>query len=193
MDSCMLIVILGKGQAKTAMKAAREAGASGGTVFSARGTASSTILAALGLGDSSKEVLFSVIKDADAIDILNAVKGSRTKGVAMVIDDEEDAMDSGWRLIEIVCERGYSDDIMAVARKAGAGGGTVVNAHGTSTEDDVRFFGSPLVPEKELLMIVIEKGKADAVMEAVSSMEILRKKGMGIVFSLPVTNFQMLG
>ena len=113
--------------------------------------------------------------------------------MAMVIDDEEDAMDSGWRLIEIVCERGYSDDIMAVARKAGAGGGTVVNAHGTSTEDDVRFFGSPLVPEKELLMIVIEKGKADAVMEAVISMEILRKKGMGIVFSLPVTNFQMLG
>ena len=60
MDSCMLIVIVGKGQAKTAMKAAREAGACGGTVFSARGTASSTILAALGLGDSSKEVLFSV-------------------------------------------------------------------------------------------------------------------------------------
>ena len=30
-------------------------------------------------------------------------------------------------------------------------------------------------------------------MDAVSSMEILKKKGMGIVFSLPVTNFQMLG
>ena len=193
MDSCMLIAIVGKGQAKTAMKAARSAGAPGGTIAYARGTASSSILAALGIGDSSKEVLFSVIKDADADRIMAAVRSSHARGMAMVIDDEEDSMDSGWRLIEIICEKGYSDDIMAVARKAGAGGGTVVSAHGTSTEDDVKFFGSPLVPEKEILMIVIEKSKAEAVIAAVSAMEILQKKGMGIVFSLPVTSFQNLG
>ena len=193
MDSCMLISIVMKGQAKEAMRAARSAGAPGGTVSLARGTASNSILAALGIGDTMKEILFSVVKDQDAGRILEAVRNSHVKGLAMIIDDEEDTMDSGWRLIEVIAEHGYSDDIMAVARKAGAKGGTVINAHGTSTEDDVKFFGAPLVPEKEILMIVIEKDKADKVIEAVSAMDILQKKGMGIVFSLPVTAFQNLG
>ena len=100
---------------------------------------------------------------------------------------------SGWILIEVICEDGYSEDIMATARKAGAEGGTVINAHGTSTEDDVKFFGAPLVPEKEILMIVISKEKANAVVEAISSMEVLQKKGMGIVFSIPVQRFMNLG
>ena len=82
---------------------------------------------------------------------------------------------------------------MVTARKAGASGGTVINAHGTSTEDDVKFFGAPLVPEKEILMIVMEKEKADSVVEAISSMEILKKKGMGIIFSIPVRTFSNLG
>ena len=193
MDSCMLISIVMKGQAKEAMRAARAAGAPGGTVCLARGTASSTILAALGIGDTMKEVLFSVVKDNDADRILHAVKDSKVKGLAMIIDDEEDTMDSDWRLVEVIAEVGYSEDIMAVARKAGAKGGTIINAHGTSTEDDVKFFGAPLVPEKEILMIVIEKSKADTVIDAISSMDILKKKGMGILFSLPVTQFMNLG
>ncbi len=193
MDSCMLISIVMKGQAKEAMKAARSAGAPGGTICLARGTATHTILAALGLGDTMKEVLFSVVKDKDADRILQAVKSSKAKGMAMIIDDEEDSMDSGWRLIEVIAEKGYSEDIMAIARKAGAGGGTIINAHGTSTDDDVKFFGAPLVPEKEILMIVIEKSKADKVTEAIQSMEILKKKGMGILFTLPVTAFTNLG
>ena len=193
MDSCMLVSIVMKGDAADAMKAARGAGAPGGTVFLGRGTASSTILAALGIGDTMKEVLFSVVKDRDAESILRAVKASGVKGIAMIIDDEEDAMDSGWRLIEVITERGYSEDVMAVARKAGAKGGTIINAHGTSIEDDVKFFGAPLVPEKDILMIVIEKDKADRVISAISSMKILQKKGMGIVFSLPVTSFMNLG
>ncbi len=192
MDCCMLIAIVAKGKAKVAMKAARAVGAPGGTVFSARGTASSSILAALGIADSSREVLISVIKNEDSDRILSAIKGAHLKGTAMIIDDKEERMDSGWRLIEIITEKGYSEDIMATARRAGATGGTVINAHGTSTEDDVKFFGAPLVPEKEILMIVMKNEEADAVIDAISSMEILKKKGMGIVFSLPVKSFENL-
>ena len=111
MDSCMLISIVMKGQAKEAMRAARSAGAPGGTVSLARGTASNSILAALGIGDTMKEVLFSVVKDQDAERILEAVRNSHVKGLAMIIDDEEDTMDSGWRLIEVIAEHGFSDDI----------------------------------------------------------------------------------
>ncbi len=193
------MAIVRKGQARDVMAAARKAGAPGGTVCLAKGTATSTILAALGIGDTKQEILTSVIKSEDAEEILAAVKNTKARGVAMVIDTSRDGnmevctMDSGWVLIEVICEDGYSEDIMATARKAGAEGGTVIDAHGTSTEDDVKFFGAPLVPEKEILMIVISKDKAPAVMEAISSMEVLKKKGMGIVFSIPVRNFMNLG
>ncbi len=194
-----LIAICRKGQAKDIMAAAREAGAPGGTVCLAKGTATHTILAALGIGDTKQEVITSVIRKEDASTILQAVKSVRAKGVAMIIDTSRENdmetidMNSEWILIEVICEDGYSEDIMATARKAGAEGGTVIDAHGTSTEDDVKFFGSPLVPEKEILMIVISKDKADAVLKAINEMPQLKKKGMGIVFSIPVRNFISLG
>ena len=199
MTSCTLMAIVKKGEAAKLMKAAREKGAPGGSVISARGTATNAILAALGLGDTSREVLLSVVEREKLDDILSAVRRVKASGIALVIDtrrgldEEEMEMDGQYEMIQVISQDGYSEDIMAVARKAGAKGGTVINARGTSTEQDIKFFGSPLVPEKEVLMIVMEKSRAEAVKKAISSMEILRRKGMGIMFSVPVRDFINLG
>ena len=199
MTSCTLMAIVKKGEASKLMKAAREKGAPGGSVISARGTATNAILAALGLGDTSREVLLSVVEREKLDDILSAVRRVKASGIALVIDtrrgldEEEMEMDGQYEMIQVISQDGYSEDIMAVARKAGAKGGTVISARGTSTEQDVKFFGSPLVPEKEVLMIVMEKSRAEAVKKAISSMEILRRKGMGIMFSVPVRDFINLG
>ena len=144
-------------------------------------------------------MLLSVVEREKLDEILSAVKRVRASGIALVIDafrgaeEEEMEMDGQYEMIQVICQDGYSEDIMAVARRAGAKGGTVVNARGTSTEQDVKFFGSPLVPEKEILMIVMEKSRAEAVRKAISQMEILNKKGMGIMFSVPVRDFVNLG
>ena len=199
MISSTLVAIVKKGEASKLMSAARAKGAPGGSVISARGTATNSILAALGLGDTSREVLLSVVERAKLDEILSAVKRVRASGIALVIDafrgaeEEEMEMDGQYEMIQVICQDGYSEDIMAVARRAGAKGGTVINARGTSTEQDVKFFGSPLVPEKEILMIVMEKSRAEAVRKAISQMEILNKKGMGIMFSVPVRDFVNLG
>ena len=199
MISSTLVAIVKKGEASKLMSAARAKGAPGGSVISARGTATNSILAALGLGDTSREVLLSVVEREKLDEILSAVKRVRVSGIALVIDafrgaeEEEMEMDGQYEMIQVICQDGYSEDIMAVARRAGAKGGTVVNARGTSTEQDVKFFGSPLVPEKEILMIVMEKSRAEAVRKAISQMEILNKKGMGIMFSVPVRDFVNLG
>lgn len=199
MISSTLVAIVKKGEASKLMSAARAKGAPGGSVISARGTATNSILAALGLGDTSREVLLSVVEREKLDEILSAVKRVRASGIALVIDafrgaeEEEMEMDGQYEMIQVICQDGYSEDIMAVARRAGAKGGTVINARGTSTEQDVKFFGSPLVPEKEILMIVMEKSRAEAVRKAISQMEILNKKGMGIMFSVPVRDFVNLG
>jgi nitrogen regulatory protein PII len=96
-------------------------------------------------------------------------------------------------LISIIVNTGYADDIMAAARAAGAPGGTVINARGTGKEEDVKFFGLTIVPEKEFVMILVSREKADEVLEAVRTAPCLNQPGLGIAFCLAVESFAPLG
>ena len=57
----LMIAVVNNGQAERFMSIAKKAGAGGGTVIPAKGTASSKFLRALGLGDKSKEIVLIVI------------------------------------------------------------------------------------------------------------------------------------
>ncbi|MCH5279277.1 MAG: P-II family nitrogen regulator [Christensenellaceae bacterium] len=89
-------------------------------------------------------------------------------------------------LIIIIVNRGFADEVMTAAKSAGAFGGTVMNARGTGTNEQQKFFGALIQPEKELVMILTEREKRNAMMEAISRDAGLSKEGMGICFSLPV-------
>ena len=90
-------------------------------------------------------------------------------------------------LIVTIVNRGFADDVMTAAKKAGAFGGTVINARGTGTHELREFFGAVIQPEKETVLILTEREKRNAMMEAISRDAGLSKEGMGISFSLPVT------
>lgn len=102
-------------------------------------------------------------------------------------------MNTDSTLITCIATHGHADDIMSVARQAGAGGGTVLGARGTGTEDDVKFFGISLVPQKEVLLIVAENDRVQAIMDAVCGMSIFNEPGSGIVYTTPVGRFCILG
>lgn len=195
MNMELMMAIVNRKQSSAVMENARKAGAPGGTVCYARGTASSTILAALGLGDSGKEVLNCFIPEEKEAEIMSAVRSTHAKGMVIVCpcSGEENGMNTDWTLIEVIVEEGYSEDIMAAARKAGAKGGTIINAHGTGTESDVKFFGTPIVPEKEILMIVMDSDKTQNVVDAINSLSVLKEKGRAVMFTLPVKSFVNLG
>jgi hypothetical protein len=99
----------------------------------------------------------------------------------------------GYRLISVIVNKGYAEDAMAAARKAGAGGGTILGARGTANEEDARFFGVRLVPEKELLLVLVADDVADAVFAAIRALPCFAEKGAGIEFSVPVREFTLLG
>ncbi|MEA4858842.1 MAG: P-II family nitrogen regulator [Sphaerochaeta sp.] len=82
---------------------------------------------------------------------------------------------------------------MAAARKAGAGGGTIVDGRGTAKEDDIAFFGATLVAEKELLLIFLRKAVSDAVLQSVSKLPCMQQKGSGIAFTFSVQALTNLG
>lgn len=89
-------------------------------------------------------------------------------------------------LIITIVNRGFAEDVMTAARHAGAFGGTIINARGTGKHELEKFFGTVIEPEKEAVLILIERGIRSAVMEAICNEAGLSKEGMGICFSLPV-------
>ena len=98
-----------------------------------------------------------------------------------------------YEMITIIVNKGYAEDAMAAARKAGAGGGTIIGARGTAREGDATFFGVDIVPEKEMLMILVPQNKRDEIVNAVSSLACFEKAGSGIIFSSTANNFTLLG
>ena len=101
-------------------------------------------------------------------------------------------METKWKMITVIVNSGYADDIMDAARKAGASGGTVTHARGTASPDDAKFLGVSIVPEKEMVMILCEADQTDAIVNAISSLKCLDEPGVGIMFTQGVTDFRNL-
>ena len=91
-------------------------------------------------------------------------------------------------VIFAIVNSGFAEEVMDVAREQGVRGGTILNARGVANEAAAAFFGITLHAEKEILMIVVEKGIRDAVLNAIYKEMGMSKKSSGIVFSLPVSD-----
>ena len=107
--------------------------------------------------------------------------------------EENMNLNSEYKLITVIVNKGYADAAMDAARKAGAGGGTIINARGTAKEGDAKFFGMEIVPEKDMIMILADTEKSAEILEAIKVLPFLAKPGSGIVFSSPAENFTVLG
>lgn len=209
----MLICMVARHKGEQVVAATKAAGARGGTITLGRTTGDNRLLQALSLADVAQDIVFTLLgPEADAV--IHAVKNTFTskkfQGVALVLDvagmfvraasteQNQDAarstpMESGTVLITVIVNSGFADDVMAVARKAGASGGTILNARGTGTEEDVKFFGIALVPEKEMLHIVSPRDKADGIIAAINRIPKLCEPGGGIVYTMNVEDFIVLG
>ena len=190
----LMIAVVNNGQAERFMSIAKKAGAGGGTVVPAKGTASSKFLRMLGLGDKSKEVVLIVIDQDKGKKIVDDVRSdAKIQGVAALLGStEEKTMSSKWKMITIIVNTGYADDIMDAARKAGAQGGTITHARGTGTEEDAKFFGVQIVPEKEMIFILCKSDDTDKIVEAISSLKCLDEPGIGIIYTQDVIDFKNL-
>ena len=100
---------------------------------------------------------------------------------------------STYQMINVIVNKGYAEDAMAAARKAGAGGGTIIGARGTAKEGDAAFFGMKIVPEKEMLMILVPSDKKEAIVQAITELPCFAEAGSGIVFCNEAQDFTLLG
>jgi len=217
----LLITVVGKYSGALAVEASKRGGARGGTKAVGRGMAKYFAGDDKAGDEISEALIFTLMyEEADSVvqEVLRAglEDPENMKGMALVIDaaallrpgqkhgvkNAEGAperagskgMGMGTTLITCIITRGYADELMKAARQAGARGGTILGARGTGTEDDVKFFGISLAPEKEILLIVASDDETlPAILEAVGSLPIFSEPGGGIVYTTPVEEFFILG
>lgn len=85
-----------------------------------------------------------------------------------------------------IVNSGFSEAVMDAAKKAGARGGTIINARGTAGKEAETFFHIAVQPEKEIVMILVPKEIKDDVLSALYEAVGLDTAGQGIAFSVPV-------
>ena len=217
----LIISIVPHNSGEFITETAKSAGASGGSIIMGRGTASNSVLQLLGLGDTSKDIVYIVVEDVLKEAVLSAiVKASEEKkshfGVLFTIDvgdfikaghlpsesssnnpqsenEEKGETMNNYEMINVIVNKGYAEDAMAAARKAGAGGGTIIGARGTAREDDAAFFGMKIVPEKDMLIILVPEDKKQDILKAITELPCFAEAGSGIVFCNQAKDFTLLG
>lgn len=180
-----------------------------------KGTASSEILDYFGLDGSEKTLIFHAVTtekwkevkrelrrkmniDIPGIGIaflvpFSSIGGAKAlnflkNGQEFMKGEESVLKDTKYELLIVIGNQGYSDLIMDAARKVHAAGGTVIHARGTGTHLAEKFMGVTIVPEKEMVFIVVRKDQKNAIMRSIMDEAGVGTEAGAIVFSLPVTD-----
>ena len=184
--------------------------------LSGHGTASREVLDMLGLDSGDKSILISVLPRPFADDMLVRLRRALRlwnpgSGVACMIPltgansrvvQMLDAMngehpvakerrtapmeENAFELVIAVVNQGYSEEVMAAARPAGATGGTVLHSRRVGAEETLAFWGISVQAEKEIVTILCRREEKTAVMQAIAGKCGMRSEAQGIVLSVPV-------
>jgi len=177
-----------------------------------QGTANSQILDYLGLGETRKDVVFSLVPGGKAKSLLTAV-GERLqfslpgRGIAFVLPlsgvsqavsgafdgtqqkEEDKSMENAkpYSLLVAVVNHGYSETVVSAAKAGGARGGTLI--HARRAEDNAGSYA--IQPEQEVVIILAPQEQRLAIMKEINLAAGPATEARGVLFSLPVE--EMMG
>lgn len=184
--------------------------------FHAKGTATSEVTDMLGLGNTNKKILLSIMPRVFADRMMDKMQRELnlarpnsgiafsfpiTGGSGMVVrklkelsandelllrEEVKDMPENKYTMIMTVANQGFSEEIMEAARSAGAFGGTVFHARQIVNEETMQFWGLRIQPEKEILIILAANENKLAIMQSISEKCGIRSEAKGIAFSIPI-------
>lgn len=183
------------------------------------GTATSEIMDILGLGGSEKDIILSLAPAGTAQSLLEKLGDDLHdlcpgRGIAFTVpmeavtnllaasisartkldkNKEYEEMQEKSSLIMITVNQGFTDEVMATARKAGARGGTVVRGRWVMMDEIEQMKGLTLREEKEIILIVVPREIRNSVMEAVNTHHGLQSEAGAVICSLGVEHMAHLG
>lgn len=197
----LLCVVVNFGLGSKVLSIAKKNGISGGTIVLGHGTATSRLAELLGLTDIRKEVVFMVAERTlgrNALKIfddeLQLHKPKHGIAFAMPVGAflgsgsydyqfrADEGVESMYRAIFVVVDKGRGEQVMDAAKAVGARGGTIINARGSGIHETAKFLNMEIEPEKEMVLILAKGELADEIVRAVRDDLKIDEPGHGIIF-----------
>lgn len=216
--STLLCFIVNNGLGSRVLRQAKRLGVSGGTVLLGHGSVNSQILDLFSLCDARKEIVLMIAPSPLAMETLKKLAAKfrldkRDCGIAFAVPvsrlvgkhtnpEEKKALaqleqsrpaekkegEIMYQAIYTIVDRGRAEQVIEAAGDAGAAGGTIINARGSGIHETSRLFAMAIEPEKEMVLILIERDLSPAIIDAIHAKLEIDKAGNGIIFVLDVTS-----
>lgn len=202
----LLCVIVNNGLGSKVLKNAKHNKITGGTIFLGRGTVKNRILELLDMYDVRKEIVLMIAERMTAFNALEILSremhfNKPNHGIAFSMDvlgiigakcyksdntAERGADNIMYHAIFTIVDKGKAEDVVETATKAGARGGTVINARGSGVHETSKLFSMEIEPEKEIVLILSETKLTEAIVSSIKDSLKIEEPGNGIIFVLDV-------
>lgn len=201
------IVIVKYGLGSKVISIAKKCGIFGGTIITGKGTAKKSLLSFFELADSRKEIVLVLANfHHECTFLANICKELRfdkpNSGIAFSIPTKnvmatsygadskikEDSIErEGVNLnlydaIFVIVDRGDGNAVVEAANEGGAKGATIINARGSGIHETAKLFSFEIEPEKEVVLILIEKKLTKQVCASIKEKTRIEDPGKGIMF-----------
>lgn len=202
----ILVIIVNSGIGSKVLKIARQNGISGGTIFLGRGTTKPYLYRLFDLGETKKEIVLLLADHELGSFVLTELNrhfefGKPHHGIAFKapISDvfglncyynlsiaKRSEHNTMYKALFVIVDRGMSESVLEASYKAGGKGGTIINARGAGVHENQTLFSMAIEPEKEIVMIITEIEKSEAIMASIRSRLEIDKPGHGVMFAFEV-------
>ena len=127
------------------------------------------------LEEELEEKLFCNIAEADTMNIIN-IDGS----------EEKTSLDIHFSVVYTIVPSDKADDAILAAKQAGAGGVTIMNAHGAGLKGLNNFYRMACSSNDSILMFILPENLVHRVVHELNVKLHLSTTGSGLVYSLPI-------
>ena len=202
----LICCVVNIGDAPKVFKAAKQYGVKNGLVCIGKGTAHSRILELLKINEVRKEIVTMVVGSEAAAEAIKGISKDMAfekphHGIAFSYSLSEfadginnyenntkggEVKNSMYKAIYAVVDKGKAEDVIEAANKAGARGGTIINARGSGIHETHKLFSIEIEPEKDQVMIIAKSELKDAIVEAIKTNQKIDEPGNGMLFVLDV-------
>ena len=199
----LVCIIVNYGLGSKVLHIAKQHGISGGSVFLGKGTVHNRILQFLALSDVRKEIVWMISDTQTGTRVLHELDKefkfdkpnhgiAFTTSVSNVIgarkykkeirNARRKGADHMYHNITVVVDKGKAEYAIEAATQAGSRGGTIINARGSGIHETSKLFSMDIEPEKEIVMILSEEDKTQAIVDAIRTQLKIDEPGNGIIY-----------
>jgi len=197
----LIYCVVNFGDASKVLKSAGKYGVKGGTISVGRGTVHSRVLDFLMINEIRKEIVTMLVETEL---VSEAIKGighdmafdKPNHGIAFSYSLSEvmgsgndtnvdqnteiiEVRNSMYKAIYVIVDKGRAEDVVEAAKKAGARGGTIMNARESGIHEKQKLFSIEIEPEREKVFIIATSEMKDAIITAIKEYLEIDETGAG--------------